>query len=67
MAKVLYPLHSDRRYTITQEFCGYSGPRFVLRFCGEWIDQSISQAAMITRAAGHNSIRLGAEPIVEVL
>lgn len=30
----------DRRYSIEREFCGYVGPRFVARFCDEWIGQS---------------------------
>lgn len=27
----------DERYTITREFCGYRGTRYVVRFCGAWI------------------------------
>lgn len=28
---------SDARFTLTREFCGYAKPRYVLRFCGEWV------------------------------
>ena len=27
----------DERYTITREFCGHRGMRWVVRFCGAWI------------------------------
>lgn len=27
----------DKRYTINQEFCGYDEPRFVVRYCGEFV------------------------------
>lgn len=32
----------DNRYTVKPEWCGHAGTRFVARFCGEWIDSSIS-------------------------
>jgi hypothetical protein len=30
---------TDRRYTITLEWCGYERPRWVVRFCGDWCGQ----------------------------
>lgn len=27
---------SDKRFTISREFCGYSKPRWVVRYCGLW-------------------------------
>lgn len=33
----------DKRYTIRREWCGYAEPRFVVRFCGDWIGQSASR------------------------
>lgn len=29
---------SDARFTLTREFCGYAKPRYILRFCGDWIN-----------------------------
>lgn len=29
-------MKKDRRYTINREYCGYSKPRWVVRFCGVW-------------------------------
>jgi len=31
----------DKRYTLAKEFCGYKESRYVLRFCGEWLGQSL--------------------------
>lgn len=28
---------TDKRYTITKEYCGLPYPAFVVRFCGDWI------------------------------
>lgn len=47
----------DKRYTIEEEFCGYPQRRNVLRFCGEFIAQSISFNAMAAKAAGHSQAR----------
>jgi len=27
----------DNRYTANAEYCGHEAPRFVPRFCGEWL------------------------------
>lgn len=59
-----YPIAKDRRYSIAAEYCGYETPRYVLRFCGEFVASSISRGSMTVRAVGHNAMRLGAEPIV---
>jgi hypothetical protein len=61
----MHPIKSDSRYAITQEYCGYPEPRYVLRFCGEWIAQSISKASMVTRAVGHKAMRNGALVVTE--
>lgn len=55
-----YPCARDRRYSIAKEYCGYSEPRFVLRFCGEFVAQSLSYSAMATRAIGEHARRSGA-------
>ena len=31
------PIEKDARWTITREYCGYEKPRFVVRFCDEWV------------------------------
>jgi len=56
----------DKRYAIRLEFCGEESPRYVLRFCGEWLGafRSIPQATL--RAVGHKNIRLGNGPIEAV-
>ena len=30
----------DNRYSADAEFCGYPKPRYVPRFCGEWLRDS---------------------------
>lgn len=50
----------DTRYSINKEFCGYPEPRYVLRFCGEWIGQSRFYSSVLTLAVGHNAKRKGA-------
>lgn len=65
----LHPVHHDdgsldRRYSIEKEFCGYPEPRFVVRFCGDWICQSPYYTAAVMRAVGHNMQRKGAAIIV---
>lgn len=39
----------DARYTLSREYCGYKTPRYVVRFCDDWIgqDETKSGAAMI--------------------
>lgn len=51
------PIKDDPRYTIDREWCGYPQPRYVLRFCGDWIAQSISRSSMATRAVGEATMR----------
>lgn len=63
-----YPLthengSTDKRYSIAQEFCGHEKPRFVLRYCGEFVAQSISRSAMVMRAVGHRCEAMGATVI----
>lgn len=62
---MLYPIANDKRYTISREHCGRAEQRYVLRFCGEFIAQSISRASMVSRAVGHNAQRLGALVVPE--
>jgi hypothetical protein len=36
-------MKTDKRYTITREWCGASEPLFVVRFCGDWVGSSASR------------------------
>lgn len=60
-----YPISGDRRYTIATEYCGESTARYVLRFCGEFVAQSISPSSMTMRAVGHKAALNGAAIITE--
>lgn len=60
-----YPIARDKRYRIAKEFCGYDRPRFVLRFCGEFIESSQFYIPLVGRAVGHNAMRNGSAPIAE--
>lgn len=33
----------DKRYSIRREWCGQPEPRWVVRFCGDWVGQSASR------------------------
>lgn len=35
-------MRRDHRYSIKREMCGRAEPRFVVRFCGEWVGQAHS-------------------------
>ena len=30
----------DNRYSVNEEFCGHETPRYIARFCGEWLRDS---------------------------
>ena len=53
------PISSDSRYTVEREWCGYKEPRFVARFCGEWVGQDISYPGAVLIASGHRLARQG--------
>jgi len=55
-----YPVGRDRRYTVTIEYCGYATPRFVARFCGDWLGCSISRASAALMCVGYHQRRMGA-------
>jgi len=61
-----YPIKSDSRYTITQERCGHTRPRFVLRWCDAWVGSFSSYSAAVVRAVGHKAARDGALVIEEI-
>lgn len=43
----------DGRYTVSREFCGDPGARYVARFCDEWIGCNIVQSGAIALAHDH--------------
>lgn len=59
-------LASDERYTITREFCGYEEPRFVLRFCGDYLANSKFYSSMLLLAMGESVKRRGC-PVIEAI
>ena len=56
----------DRRYTVTREWVGHPKPRFVVRFCDEWVGHNASYPEAVLRAVGHNNVRKGATVIEEI-
>lgn len=59
------PVKSDARYTVSREHCGQDGMRYVARFCGEWLGQSISRNSMIMRCVGDSARRRGCAVVDE--
>lgn len=47
----------DNRYTITREYCGHPEPRYIARFCGEWLGQSYNKSDAERIAAEHAEAR----------
>jgi hypothetical protein len=45
----------DSRYTVTREGCGYPGPRYVSRFCGDWIGSADTRAGAVALARTHRA------------
>lgn len=43
----------DKRYSIAREYCGYDTPRWVVRFCGDWIGQHASKEGARALAEAH--------------
>ncbi len=48
---------SDSRYTIAKEFCGYPKPRWVTRFCGEWVGQGERKSDAVMLYIAHSDAR----------
>lgn len=55
-----HPVEQDKRYTVTRECCGQKEPRYVARFCGEWVGQSKSYPHAVMLATSHRLMRQGA-------
>jgi hypothetical protein len=56
----------DLRYRISPEYCGHEKPRYVARFCDEFIASSAFYSSALMLAIGHNARRKGALVIVEI-
>lgn len=59
----MYPVKHDNgrvdsRYTITSEYCGVEGLRYIVRFCGEWLCDFKNEDWAINFAIQHNSERI---------
>lgn len=54
----------DLRYTIEKEFCGQDGPRYVARFCGDWIGQSQFYGSALMLCIGKSAENRGCAVIV---
>lgn len=47
----------DKRYTIQREWCGYSTPRWVVRFCDRWVGQRETRREARSLAREHKAGR----------
>lgn len=45
----------DRRYTVAREYCGDKEPRWVTRFCGEWVGKAETRLAAYVVAHTHRT------------
>ncbi len=61
-----HPVRSDPRYTVALEWCGEPEQRFILRFCGDWVDKFRTYPAAVVRAVGESARRRGALVVTEV-
>ncbi len=43
----------DRRWQIALEYCGYAKPRYVARFCGDWLGQSVTRQGALAICRKH--------------
>lgn len=49
----------DSRYTLAMEFCGHHHAKYVIRFCGNWVDSCHLFNMALVRAVNHNEKRIG--------
>lgn len=47
----------DARYTLTREYCGYAEPRYVVRFCDDWVGQGETKADAAMLYIAHSDAR----------
>lgn len=55
---------TDPRHPVQLEWCGYKERRYVARFCGDWVGQSLSYPAAVLILTGHRLQRAGAQIII---
>ena len=46
------------RYVVRLEFCGQSEPRYVARFCDDWLGQMITEPAAWQLAQDHHDMQI---------
>ena len=61
------PIQSDSRYTVAREFCGHDKPRFVARWCGDFIASRSDYPAAVLCCVTHKAARNGYPVIIEQL
>lgn len=49
--------NQDKRYSVALEFCGYETPRYVARFCGDWISSHRMETEAWTAGQVHKDAR----------
>lgn len=61
MSQLIFPKHDDgsrdKRYTCGPEYCGYSVPLFVVRFCGERIGAARDEMKVNHIMSNHHETR----------
>jgi hypothetical protein len=60
-----HPIKTDKRYSISLEFCGYSVPMYCSRFCGDWIgcSRSLDRANHVCQIAYAERERALTDPV----
>lgn len=48
---------TDSRYSCIKEYCGYAEPRWVVRFCGQWLGQSFNKPIAQAIIVAHQQTR----------
>lgn len=50
-------LKDDARYQVAREYCGYPKPRWVARFCGDWLGQGARRSDALMLCLAHSDKR----------
>jgi hypothetical protein len=54
---MIHPIKSDQRYSVALEWTGHEKPKWVVRFCGQWVDSSAFCASAVAMAVVSKSAR----------
>lgn len=55
--RIYNPIKDDGRYQIAREYCGYAEPRWVARFCDEWLGQDKYRSGAVMLCIAHGDAR----------